>query len=206
MVIMMHSPLDAFDRRNLLTYLSLLCGLFAMFAAQAGRASLAGIAIAAAVMADTFDGRVARLFVRDGPSRRLGVELDSLADAIAFGAAPIVCTALLTDTQGAALRVLVWTGACGYASCAITRLAFFNVNVAEGPSAGFVGIPVPVAALIWSSSLLVHPSTLTMAIVLTVCAAAMVAPIRLSRPTGMGLAVFTCWPVATVRRRLIMKK
>ena len=73
----MASPADPFDRRNLLTYTSLLCGVGAVAAASAGRPSAAGIAVAAAVVADTFDGRFARRFGSDPRRRALGQELDS---------------------------------------------------------------------------------------------------------------------------------
>jgi CDP-diacylglycerol---serine O-phosphatidyltransferase len=193
----MRSPLDAFDRRNLLTYVSLFCGIGALVSASMGRASWAGGAIAAAVIADTFDGRFAKLFSSDVARRRLGGELDSLADAIVFGAVPVACALLLTPVAEPLPRALLWTSACAYAACAITRLAFFNVTTSESQT-GFVGIPVPVAALIWSSSLLMHPSAGALTAVLALTAIAMVAPLRIRRPAGLGLALFTCWPLAVL--------
>src|SRR6266511_1244038 len=94
----MASPADAFDRRNLLTYVSLFCGVGAVAAAASGSANIAGLAIAVAVMADTFDGRFARRFGTDPRRCALGVELDSLADGIAFGIAPPLASALLLNT------------------------------------------------------------------------------------------------------------
>ena len=93
----MASPADSFDRRNLLTYTSLLCGVGAVAAASAGLAGMAGLGIAVAVIADTFDGRVARRFGSDPRRCALGTELDSLADAIAFGVAPPLCSALFLN-------------------------------------------------------------------------------------------------------------
>jgi CDP-diacylglycerol--serine O-phosphatidyltransferase len=192
----MASPADAFDRRNLLTYTSLLCGVAAIAGANGGRASFAGFFMAAAVIADTFDGRFARRFGNDPRRRALGIELDSLADAIAFGIAPPLCAALLLyetfDARGAAL----WGAAFIHAACAITRLASFNVEEAASAQEGFVGIPVPLAALIWASALLVQPSAAVTIGVILITAAAMVLPIRVPRPTGAGLVAFTCWPLA----------
>lgn len=192
----MTSPADAFDRRNLLTYVSLLCGVAAIAGANDGKAQIAGFFIAASVIADTFDGRFARRFGNDPRRRALGVELDSLADAIAFGIAPPLCAALLLhadmDARGAAL----WGAAFVHAACAITRLASFNVDAAESSRAGFVGIPVPLAALIWATALLVQPSAGATIGVILVTAAAMVLPLRIPRPTGAGLVVFALWPVA----------
>ena len=82
------SPLGAFHRANALTYVSLMTSIGAIAEAFHGSASAAGALIAAAVIADTFDGRFARLFQRSNGERALGVQLDSLSDAIAFGIAP----------------------------------------------------------------------------------------------------------------------
>jgi len=87
------SPAGAFHRANTLTYLSLLGGIMAIATALAGRLDTAGALIALAVIADTFDGRLARLFVRSPAQREIGVQLDSLSDAIAFGVAPCICLA-----------------------------------------------------------------------------------------------------------------
>ena len=195
----MASPSDAFDRRNLLTYLSLFCGVVAIAAAGGGHAHLAGFAVALGVIADTFDGRFARLFGSDPGRRALGVQLDSLADAIAFGIAPPLCAALLLNAGTDAAGLTLWAAAFVYAACAVTRLASFNVNAmdaAREPESGFVGIPVPLAALIWATALLVQPAAAVTIGVILVTAAAMVLPIRIPRPTGAGLVLFTCWPVA----------
>ncbi len=92
------SPAGAFHRANALTYGSLLAGVMAIGASLAGRSGLAGALIALAVIADTFDGRFARMFVRSPSERDFGVQLDSLSDAIAFGIAPSVCLAALAPS------------------------------------------------------------------------------------------------------------
>jgi CDP-diacylglycerol---serine O-phosphatidyltransferase len=188
----MASPADAFDRRNLLTYLSLLFGVGAIAAAAGGRTSLAGFAIAVAVIADTFDGRFARRFGSDPRRSALGVQLDSLSDAIAFGIAPPLCSALLFYDGVNAMTTALWAITFVHAACAVTRLASFTVDA--GGEGGFVGIPVPLAALIWSTALLVQPSAAVTAGLLLVTAAAMVLPLRVPRPAGAGLVLFACWP------------
>jgi CDP-diacylglycerol--serine O-phosphatidyltransferase len=201
----MRSPLDAFHWRNLLTYASVVCATIAVAGALASNGALAGAAIAAAVMADTFDGRFARLFNADVTRRQIGIELDSLADAIAFGLAPVVCALALSKPHEPSSGVIaVWVAGSLYSAGAITRLAFFNVNAHAATPHEFIGIPVPVAALIWSSLLLVHPSTFATVAVLLACAMAMIAPLRISRPTGLGLALFTCWPLAAALGHLLV--
>ena len=89
------SPLRAFHASNLLTYASLVAGVGAIAFAARGNRSAAGALIAMSVVADTFDGRFAGLFRRTAMQRQVGVQLDSLSDAIAFGIAPAVCMAAL---------------------------------------------------------------------------------------------------------------
>lgn len=192
----MASPADAFDRRNLLTYASLLGGVSAVAAANAHHTNMAGLAVALAVVADTFDGRFARRFGTDPRRCALGVELDSLADAIAFGIAPPLSSALLlnvgTDVPGYAL----WGAVFVHAACAVTRLASYNVSAMGERPGSFVGIPVPLAALIWSTALLAQLSAAATTILILGTAAAMVLPLRVPRPTGAGLVLFTCWPLS----------
>jgi CDP-diacylglycerol--serine O-phosphatidyltransferase len=186
------SPAGAFHRANGLTYLSLFAGIMAIATSLAGRSALAGALIAAAVIADTFDGRFARLFVRSPAERTIGVELDSLSDAIAFGIAPCICLARIAPTGPLWMEFAWWLGTFVFAACAITRLAFYNVTH-EAP--GFIGLPVPVSALIASSLLLVTPSPAIVATALPLTAAAMVMPFAVPRPSGYGLAAFVLWPV-----------
>jgi phosphatidylserine synthase len=192
----MPSPADAFDRRNLLTYASLLGGVAAIAAASGHRTNMAGLAIAAAVIADTFDGRFARRFGTDPRRCALGVELDSLADAIAFGIAPPLSSAVLLNAGTDLLGYALWGAVFVHAACAVTRLASYNIGAMGEVPGGFVGIPVPLAALIWSTALLVQPPAAATIVLILVTAAAMVLPLRIPRPTGAGLVLFTCWPLS----------
>src|SRR5207247_913006 len=131
------SPADAFDRRNLVTYASLLCGVAALEAAWSGHARTALGLVALAVVADTLDGRFARLFGDDPWRKALGVQLDSLADAIAFGIAPVVAAGSAFDAAHAGHGVLWILAAFGYAASAITRLGFYNVSPDAERGSGF---------------------------------------------------------------------
>jgi CDP-diacylglycerol--serine O-phosphatidyltransferase len=193
------SPLRAFQAANALTYASLCAAIGAIGCAIGGRAAEAGACIALAVIADTFDGRFARGFVRDNWQRAFGVQLDSLCDAIAFGVAPVVCASVLVtgiDRGTPLLSILWWSSAAAYAACAVTRLAFYNLT--HDSSAGFVGLPVPVAALLWATALLFAPGAAASIALFATTAAAMVLPLPIPRPTGLGLAAFACWPLAVL--------
>ena len=75
----------------------------------------------------------------------------------------------------------------------MTRLAAYNV---EADDSGFVGVPMPVAALVWSSLLLVSNHAAVSAWPFALLGAAMVLPIRIPRPAGARFAVFAVWPLA----------
>jgi phosphatidylserine synthase len=89
---------------------------------------------------------------------------------------------------------------CVFVACAISRLAFFNVTHAH--TSGFIGLPAPVAALLWSTVLLLHPGVTASALVFAVAAAAMVLPLRVPRPTGFAFAAFVSWPIIVIAAHL----
>ncbi len=195
------SPLQCFRASNLLTFASLAAGLVAIGCAAGGNADAAGALIAAAVVFDTFDGRFARLFRRNDFQKAIGVQLDSLSDAIAFGLAPSVCAALILWRPGHAaatgIQEALWSiSALAFAASAVARLAFYNVT--SDRIDGFVGLPAPVAALVWATILLLQPGIALSAVVLSVMAAAMVLPLRIPRPSGLAFAAFVCWPLIVI--------
>jgi len=131
---------------NLFTVSSIFCGFYgAVTAAGAtGPSDLyrACIAILFAMVFDSVDGRVARLTRTQSD---FGVQMDSLADVISFGAAP----ALIAWHWGLMDFGTVGMLACFvYTACGTIRLARFNVMAAaeSGPSSYFLGLPIPAAA------------------------------------------------------------
>jgi phosphatidylserine synthase len=184
-------PLEAVHRSNLLTYASLAAGVTAMAVSRdAGGRSLAGALLATAALADTFDGRFARRFDRSPWQRRIGAEIDNVVDAVVFGAVPVSVLASLAP-PGAGWQGRLWWGAAfAYVLSAVTRLAFF---AAESDDDHFVGMPTPVAGLVWSTVLLWPADAWVMSAVFACCAGLMVAPLRYARPRGLGLAPVALW-------------
>ena len=189
------SPASFVHISNTLTYVSLLMGVASIAAALAGSADAAGALIAAAAIADTFDGWFARRFTRSPELASMGVQLDSLADAVTFGIAPIVVAGILFRPTGSG-EWIWWAAAFLYSACALTRLGFYNVW--HGEISGFVGLPTPVAALFWSSLLLLNAGPVALTLVALTTSVAMIAPVRLPRPSGIGLAAFVLWPVGLI--------
>jgi CDP-diacylglycerol--serine O-phosphatidyltransferase len=132
---------------NLFTVSSIFLGFYALVLctgdATPQQLYQAALAIFFAQFFDAFDGRVARMTKTQSD---FGVQLDSLADVISFGAAP----ALLVYKW--ALAPLGFFGlfiAFAFAACGALRLARFNVLAQrgdKGSSRFFVGLPIPLAA------------------------------------------------------------
>ena len=102
-----------------------------------------------AMVFDALDGRLAR-FARH--TTDFGGQLDSLADAVSFGAAPAFIALMLFKSEGPivpfAVSRLVWAIGALYFSCAAIRLARFNVSNEHGEQHhfSFLGLPSPGAA------------------------------------------------------------
>ncbi|MFA6048497.1 MAG: CDP-diacylglycerol--serine O-phosphatidyltransferase [Candidatus Micrarchaeia archaeon] len=123
------------------TMLNAACGFvaIALFLSNQREAGMALVVIAAAL--DFLDGKIARLLGKDA-SNDFGRELDSLADAVSFGAAP---AALVLADHGFELLPLVV--AVFYLCAGITRLALFNLQ-GKDEKGVYRGMAIPVAALL----------------------------------------------------------
>jgi len=125
--------------------------------------AISGYMILLAMIADMLDGHLARKV--EGTSS-FGGQLDSLCDAISFGAAPVFlmikiveCKLELTSFAGDnSVQRFLWLTAAAYLICAIIRLARFNVENAEDESAhmSFMGLPTPAAAGVIVSLVIFH--------------------------------------------------
>jgi len=191
----MRAPASAFHPSNVLTYASLACGIGAIAAAIRASGAAAGAFLALAALLDTFDGRFARRFARSADQQAVGGELDSLVDAVVFGMTPIATLGILLAGSVSEVPLVWWIGGLLYISCALTRLAHFNV---VHDATRFVGLPTPVAALVWSTLLLWGPDAIRASVVATGLAVAMVAPLPIGRPARRGLSVFASWPIVLV--------
>ena len=142
---------------NLFTVSSIFLGFYAMTlcAGDAPPEQLhqAALAIFFAIFFDAFDGRVARMTKTQSD---FGVQLDSLADVISFGAAPAL---LVYRWALAPLGFFGFFLSFAFAACGALRLARFNVLAQrgdKGSSRFFVGLPIPLAAGAVSSLAIAH--------------------------------------------------
>jgi CDP-diacylglycerol--serine O-phosphatidyltransferase len=127
---------------NLFTTGVLFCGFFAIVQAMNGRFETGAMAIFVAMVLDGMDGRVARW---TNTQSEFGAQYDSIADMVAFGAAPglVGYIWVLKD-----LGTLGWIGAFIYCAGAGIRLARFNANIAVVDSRYFQGLPSPSGAAV----------------------------------------------------------
>jgi CDP-diacylglycerol--serine O-phosphatidyltransferase len=121
--------------------------------------ALSGWLIIAAMLFDALDGYVARL---SKSASDFGLQLDSLCDAISFGAAPAFLLLRLAPGWQPVLRLQLALAviAALYMVCAILRLARFNIETALEPNSQkrFRGLPSPGAAGCVASLAILHSS------------------------------------------------
>jgi CDP-diacylglycerol--serine O-phosphatidyltransferase len=125
---------------NAFTTASLFCGFYAIVMAMNLKFDYAAIAIFAAMVLDSVDGRVARL---TNTQSEFGAQYDSLSDMVSFGAAPAL---VIYEWSLRGMGKLGWLAAFVYCAGAALRLARFNTNIAVVDKRYFQGLPSPAAA------------------------------------------------------------
>jgi len=125
---------------SVLTTANLFCGFYGIIAALREDFYQAAIAILVAVVFDGLDGKVARL---TKTTSNFGVEYDSLADLLSFGVAPSLILYLWALEP---VGRFGWIAAFIFLICGALRLARFNVQVGQSSSFHFTGLPIPAAA------------------------------------------------------------
>jgi len=143
---------------NLFTLANVFCGFFALTrcagAVRIEELYEAALAICFGFFFDLFDGRVARL---TRTQSELGLQLDSLADVISFGAAPAMLVYKWGLTRFGLAGVFI---SFLFVAAAALRLARFNVLTqhAQQGKAGryFLGLPTPAAASMIVALVVVH--------------------------------------------------
>ena len=120
---------------------NLFFGIYAIVAALRGDFAWAAWFLVFAATLDLLDGRVAR-FTRTGSD--FGAELDSLTDAVSFGAAPALFMVLLYFPESD----WGWLTGFAYVAAVVVRLARFNVEQGGEARRHFHGLPTPAAGMI----------------------------------------------------------
>jgi len=154
---------------------------------------------------DAFDGRVARMKKdRTEVQKKFGIQIDSLADLVAFGVLPGCVANAMVNVFPQAVP-LYWKIISGviilaYMLAALIRLAYFNVMEEErqktegGCRKVYEGLPVTSAALIFPTVMLfqyVLPKDLTILYlcVMLLTAAAFVSKLSVPKPGLRGIMI-----------------
>lgn len=129
------------------TFANALCGFLSVIKALEGEYAIAALCIIAAAVMDLCDGRLARMF---NSVSVLGMELDSLCDAISFCFAPAILlySWSLHNLEYGGIAVLGL-----YLCSGLFRLARFNTN-AHMQVISFIGLPTTLAAFFFANVVL----------------------------------------------------
>lgn len=134
------SPTGIYLLPNLLTTLSLFAAFYSLVSSMKGQYEAAVIAIFIGMIADSLDGRIARL---TNTQTNFGAEYDSLSDMVTFGVAPSLLLFQLTLSN---LGKFGWLVAFIYTASVALRLARFNTQLETADQRYFQGLPCPPAA------------------------------------------------------------
>jgi CDP-diacylglycerol--serine O-phosphatidyltransferase len=139
---------------SLFTVLNAFCGFLSILSAHQNNIEMGAWFIILAGIFDTLDGLMARI---TRSSSQFGVELESLADVVSFGAAPsfLVYQAHLGTLGSFGIIISAMPLVFG-----AIRLARFNVQLVGFEKDYFKGLPIPVAAITICAFLLEYSSEL----------------------------------------------
>ncbi|MFB3924957.1 MAG: CDP-diacylglycerol--serine O-phosphatidyltransferase [Syntrophales bacterium] len=135
---------------NLFTTASLFSGFYSIVASMNEDYVRAAVAIVIALILDGLDGRMARM---TNTTSKFGTEYDSLSDLVAFGVAPSV---LAYTWSLSPYGKWGWLVAFLYVACGALRLARFNVQIAIIDKSVFNGLPIPAAAIVLASAVILY--------------------------------------------------
>jgi len=157
-------------RKDYLTLAAASCGLLAIYSTMMGYTA-SWLLILAAVVFDYLDGMISRMGKKPA-TNDFGRELDSLADAVAFGTAPAaIAMSARPDAVG-------FIAALFYMCCALVRLGLFNLQKEKN----YYGLPTPAAALAAAAVLAVYPTEVSVPVTMVALGVLMVSGFRIVKP------------------------
>jgi CDP-diacylglycerol---serine O-phosphatidyltransferase len=177
---------------NLFTLGNLYCGFLSIGYVAAGETRNAAILILIGMMLDSLDGRVARMLNVQSP---LGMQLDSLADVVTFGAAPsfLVYSTVFGGTGYTGLFIVGLFPLFG-----AYRLARFNITPSSTSMKYFTGVPITAAGgIVALMTLFTHliPNVVTMIVFFALCYL-MVSTIKI--PSGKDIPIPKYGTIVTI--------
>ena len=130
-----------------ISLMNMLCGFISILLAINHNFELSAILMIIAIMFDSVDGWVARKINRND-KLKFGQNIDSLSDAISFGAAPAVFLYTISSTIHHNLSILPAIISLLIVACGVLRLTRYNAIADYIQTHDFIGLPIPGIAII----------------------------------------------------------
>lgn len=130
-----------------ISLMNMLCGFISILLAINHNFELSAILMIIAIMFDSVDGWVARKINRND-KLKFGQNIDSLSDAISFGAAPAVFLYTISSTIPHNLLILPAIISLLIVACGVLRLTRYNAIADYIQTHDFIGFPIPGIAII----------------------------------------------------------
>ena len=156
---------------DLITSANLICGLLSVQSSLHHMFLLASLLMIAGVVFDMMDGFTARKL---GVASEFGAQMDSLADLITFGVAPMVLVASYYDNVYLSLVAML------IPLCGALRLARHNVNHHDLKGV-LIGVPIDASVLVVPLLLALGASPLVMAVGIVVLVAAYLSTVTVKK-------------------------
>ena len=132
------------NKSVILSYMGLLSTVIGIYLVFNNKISYAFACLVISGICDMFDGTVARKCKRTEEEIEFGIQLDSLIDAVSFGAFPIIIFYGMGLTE--IYHVIIYFI---YGMFAVARLANFNLSATNTPKKYYTGLPVTSASIIF---------------------------------------------------------
>ena len=193
-------PIGYYNYTVIATYIGLAAAGVGCFFAMEAMTKAALICLMTAGAIDMIDGKIASTRKRTTAEKQFGIQIDSLCDLVSFGVLPVMLLNCFTVPDAAKKTVGVL-----FVLAAVIRLAYFNVTEAErqaqttGRREYYEGLPVTSTALLLPAVCLLgplfHDRAYLMGMIylsaLAVIGVLFLAPFRLKKPGGKGIAALT---------------
>ena len=150
-----------YNPADLITMAGLVCSVVACFLLAQGHYIVSMVFYILALLADTFDGKVARkLNIQDPHEKSYGIQLDSICDMVSFGVVPAVMAFMLG--YNSPFDVIIYAI---FVTCGAIRLAHYNTDaVLSAPGEkhnSFTALPLPHSAMYFILMLDIHLLTVS---------------------------------------------
>ncbi len=186
-----------YGRSVVLTYIGLAFAVVGICFAYVTNLTWSVVCLIVAGVCDMFDGKIARACPnRTEKEKEFGVQIDSLADTVAFVVLPVLISLEMGHQGPISIAISVL-----YVLCGVIRLGYFNVLVAhttsDEPIKAYTGLPVTSAAIIFPALWLISrfitrfSTTIMYGGIMFLTAALFVSRIKIKKPKGIAYYIFT---------------